>query len=93
MTTTSRIDFERAAILMDVVAKVAHVGPAYLALSGAAMNELKEMNDVALAEQKALGEERLKNEQAATTLSIMPREPMREAPKTSVDSTLANRRV
>lgn len=59
----SNIDFGRAATLMDVVQKVASVVPAYTALSSAAMNELKEMQDVALEEQMELGRQRLKAEQ------------------------------
>lgn len=62
---SSKIDFGRAAVLMDVVQKVAGVSPAYMALSGAAMNELKEMNDVAIAEQRELGQRRLREEQEA----------------------------
>lgn len=59
----SKIDFERAAALMDVVQKVANVVPTFTALSGAAMTELKEMNDVAQKEANELGARRLKEEQ------------------------------
>lgn len=59
----SQIDFARAAVLMDVVQKVAGVAPAYSAISSAAMNELKEMNDVASEEHAELGRLRLKAEQ------------------------------
>lgn len=59
------IDFERAAVLMDVVQKVATVAPAYTALSGVAMGELKEYNDVAQQYLNELGRQRLAEEQAA----------------------------
>lgn len=59
------INFERAAMLMDVVQKVASVAPAYTALSGVAMGELKKMNDEAQEHLNELGRQRLKEEQAA----------------------------
>lgn len=59
----SKINFEHAAMLLDVVQKVASVAPQYTALSSAAMNELKEMQDVAAQEQVELGRQRLKAEQ------------------------------
>lgn len=59
------IDFERAAVFMDVVQKVAHVAPAYTALSGVAMGKLKEYNDVAQTYLNELGKQRLAEEQAA----------------------------
>lgn len=59
------IDFEHASALMDVVQKVASVSPAYMALSGVAMMELKEMNVVAQDYLNELGKERLKAEQDA----------------------------
>jgi len=52
------IDFERAAVLLDVVAKCATVGPMYTSLSGMAGLELKEMNDAALENAKEIAAER-----------------------------------
>lgn len=59
------INFERAALLMDAVQKQAHVAPAFTALSGVAMAELKEYNDVAQQYLNELGRQRLAEEQAA----------------------------
>lgn len=59
------IDFERAANLMDVVQKVASVAPAYTALSGVAMGELKKYNETAQEYLNELGKERLAAEQEA----------------------------
>lgn len=59
----SKIDFERVAMLLDVVQKVASVAPQYMAISSAAMNEVKEMQDVAAEEAAELGRQRLKAEQ------------------------------
>lgn len=59
------INFERAATLMDVVQKVASVAPAYTALSGVAMGELKKMNEEAQEHLSELGRQRLKEEQVA----------------------------
>lgn len=79
--TKSKIDFERAAALMDVVQKVAGVAPSYSALSSAAMNELKEMNDIAAEEAAELGRQRLKAEQeeAAKLTAQMQDEADRQA--------------
>lgn len=65
MAEYHNIDFANAATLMDVVQKVASVSPAYMALSGVAMMELKEMNEEAQAYLNELGAERLKAEQDA----------------------------
>lgn len=65
MTDFPDIDYVHAASLLDVVQKVATVSPAYLALSSVAMMELKEMNEEANAFLKDLGQQRLKEEQAA----------------------------
>lgn len=67
MSDKSKVDinFERAALLMHVVSEVAHVAPAYTALSGVAMAELKEYNDVAQQYLNELGRQRLAEEQAA----------------------------
>lgn len=59
----SEIDFDRAAVLLDVVQKVAGVAPQYMAISSAAMNELKEMQDIASEEHAELGRKRLQAEQ------------------------------
>lgn len=57
------IDFERAAVLMDVVQKQATVVPRYMALSSVALAELNEMNDIAQHYLDDLAQERLKAEQ------------------------------
>lgn len=59
------LDFERAATLLDVVQKVASIVPAYTALSGVAMGELRKYNDTAQEYLNELGRERLKAEQEA----------------------------
>lgn len=59
----SEIDFDRAAVLLNVVEKVAGVVPQYMAISSAAMNELKEMQDIASEEHAELGRQRLQAEQ------------------------------
>lgn len=58
------IDFTRAAMLLDIVQKVATTAPGYMALSSAAMIELKKMNDTADAFHIELGKQRLADEQA-----------------------------
>lgn len=58
------IDFERAATLLDVVQKVSTVAPGYMALSGVAMAELKDMNKQGIDYLAELGQERLREEQA-----------------------------
>lgn len=59
------IDFGRAANLMDVVQKVATVAPAYTALSGVAMMELKEYNETAQDYLNKIAQLRLAEEQDA----------------------------
>lgn len=87
---TSKIDFERAGTLMDVVQKVASVSPSYMAISGAAMRELKEMNDTALEEQKELAAQRLKEEnEAAARLNEQNRIAAEKQAK--IDQEVANR--
>lgn len=74
------IDFEHAANLMDVVQKVASVAPAYTALSGVAMMELKEYNEAAQAYLNELGRQRLEAEQEAHAAA--ERERLASEPKT-----------
>lgn len=64
------IDFERALMLMDVIAKVTTTLPSYTGLISAAGVELREIEDAALENQKELAEERLQAEKNA----IPPRE-------------------
>lgn len=42
---TDNVDFERALMLMNIVEQISKVAPGFTSLSGAAMTELKEMND------------------------------------------------
>lgn len=65
MTDFPDIDYAHASNLMDVVQKVAHVTPAYLALSSVAMMELKEMNEEANAFLKVVAQQQLKKDQDA----------------------------
>lgn len=58
-------NLERAAMLLDIVQKVASVAPAYTALSSIAMAELKEMNQSAQEHLNKLGQQRLAAEQEA----------------------------
>lgn len=46
------IDLNRAAMLLDVMQKVANVGPMFTALGGRAGDELKAMNDEVLEDNK-----------------------------------------
>lgn len=65
---TSKIDFERAAMLLDVVIKVAGAGPKLTSLGNAAMTELTKMNDaivVASAEAKKQEEAEFHRQKAA----------------------------
>lgn len=93
------IDFTRAATLMDVVQKVATVAPAYTALLGVAMGELKEYNDTAQEYLNELGRQRLKEEQEANAaaeearLAAEPSIPETDSPQFPEDTAPVTRRV
>lgn len=46
------VNLDRAAVLLDVMQKVANVGPMFTAIAGRAGDELKTMNDEILEENK-----------------------------------------
>lgn len=83
---------ERAAMLLDVVQKVASVAPAYTALSSIAMAELKEMNEDAQQHLNELGQQRLKAEQeAAAELNRRNQEAADEQAR--IDAEIAGRTI
>lgn len=84
------IDFARAAELMDVVQKVASVAPAYTALSGVAMAELKEYNETATKYLDDLGQRRLKEEQDAAA-KIAEHNRIETEKQAKVDKVIADR--
>lgn len=84
------IDFARAAELMDVVQKVATVAPAYTALSSVAMAELKEYNETAMKYLNDLGQQRLKEEQAAAA-KIADHNPASLEKQAATDKEVADR--
>lgn len=81
------IDFGRAANLMDVVQKVATVAPAYTALSGVAMMELKEYNETAQDYLNKIAQLRLAEEQDAAAAREQERLAAESKPKSSAPVT------
>ncbi len=65
MTEIDGFDFERAAMLMGIIEKVANVAPKASAISGCAQAALNEMNEEAKAIAKRRAEEFTKLEAAA----------------------------
>lgn len=62
---SDKIDYARAAYLMDVVAKVTTVAPRCTSLLASAMDELFAMDHEVAKEREAMANERLKSEQEA----------------------------
>lgn len=80
------IDLNRAAVLLDVMQKVANVGPMFTAIAGRAGDELKAMNDEILEEnrkkaeaEKAKASEAAAKEQRTRELEERKTVPQREA--------------
>lgn len=63
---TSKIDFERMSMLLDVVHKCAGVGPKLTSLANAAMTELTKTNDSVRVASMEAERERREAEAAAT---------------------------
>lgn len=59
------IDFERAAMLLDVMQKVANVGPMMMSISGEAGEELKAINEDCKENARERADEIRANEQVA----------------------------
>lgn len=60
-----KIDFERAAVLMDVMSKVATVGPLWISIAGEAGEELKAINEDCLANGRERADKIRQEEQVA----------------------------
>lgn len=76
------IDFERVAMLLNVVQKQASVAPQYMAISAIAMSEIKEMNEEAQAHLNQLAKDRQEAEQEAAI--ELERQRLADEPKPKV---------
>lgn len=79
---TDNVDFERALMLMNIVEQISKVAPSFTSLSGAAMTELKEMND----EIKALVDE--ESRRLAAEAHVAPPRELYGAPPAGSDQSV-----
>lgn len=61
----SKVDFERAAMLMDVIAKISTIGVKNSNLLGLAHDELRQIEDTAREERQAIADAKLEEERQA----------------------------
>lgn len=83
----SKVDFERAAMLMDVIHKISTIGLKNSNLLGMAQEELTEIENTAREERQALIAKR--EEEARTVKEPAPRTPV--FPKDAIDETPTRR--